>query len=100
MIQVGVLALVMARSFPKHRKHLPVVSQECTQAWLTGFSATLLVLALVPLADPRKIVDESDGPLLFVVNPYIDEVLLIRQTLRPLAPLPGLVEAGLHIVAR
>src|SRR5215204_5559610 len=42
MIQVGVLALVMARSFPKHRKHLPVVSQECTQAWLTGFSATLL----------------------------------------------------------
>lgn len=42
MIQVGVLALVMARSFPKHRKHLPVVSQECTQAQLTGFSATLL----------------------------------------------------------
>jgi hypothetical protein len=39
-----VLALVMARSFPKHRKHLPVVSQECTQARLTGFSATLLGL--------------------------------------------------------
>jgi hypothetical protein len=35
VIQVGVLALVMAGSFPKHRKHLPVVSQECTQARLT-----------------------------------------------------------------
>src|SRR5215204_5588293 len=48
MIQVGVLALVMARSSPKHRKHLPVVSQECTQAWLTGFSATLLGTILHP----------------------------------------------------
>jgi hypothetical protein len=43
VIQVGALALVMARSFPKH---LPVVSQECTQARLTGFSATLLGWAL------------------------------------------------------
>jgi len=31
------------------------------------------------------VVDESEAPLLFVVSPHIDEVLLIRQSLRSLA---------------
>jgi len=37
MSEIRVLALVIARSFPKHRKYLPVVSrEECTQAQITG----------------------------------------------------------------